>query len=700
MLKFKGLKTKLLFWIGLLIFVSFSISIIVTGIRATAIISSGTYSEASQMASSYANSISNEVNQSMNISRILGQTLCGMVKSKNTDRETVNAILKDILDKDNDLIGTWVCFEPNAFDGKDKEFASKTGNDETGRYIPYYNRSTGSVTLDYLRDYEKQVDGDYYLLAKNTKKEVIMEPFKYKVQGVEIFVTSLVVPIIVDGKFIGAAGVDMSLDAFKSSISKIKPFDTGYASLISNKGIYVANADTKQIGKAIDTSTEFKTMRDDVIGGKSGNLQTTSSIDKSPIYQVYAPINIGETKTPWSLAISVPMSKITEKTNEIRYYSIAISIVSLIIVLGALFVIVDRISRPIKTTTGMLKDIAQGEGDLTKRLNIKTGDEIEELAFWFNTFVSKIEELVAKVKDNAANLYDASNQIAVVMEQSNKGMEYIAGSISEVSTSVESNASIVEETSASIEEFSRSTDIISEQANVAYKNSIEILKSAQQGSENVKEVVNVIGMVKDATDKVYLTVEELKVSSDKIGEIVSIITGISEQTNLLALNAAIEAARAGEQGRGFTVVADEVRKLAEESKESALRISGLVTEIQKKSQEADTSIKEGNEFVKIGVEKTKLTNENFDSILNAIENISSKIEIMSKSSEEQTLISKDMIKAMDEISKSTMNSSGEIQEINAVIEEQVSAFEEITASVDEVNNMISVLRDQTDRFKV
>jgi methyl-accepting chemotaxis protein len=375
-------------------------------------------------------------------------------------------------------------------------------------------------------------------------------------------------------------------------------------------------------------------------------------------------------------------------------------IASIIVSLSFGIYISFLITKPIIKTTHMLNNIAEGEGDLTQRLEVTAKDEIGELSKWFNLFVTKIQNLVNQVKNNAYTLSESSEQVSIAIEQANQGIENIAHEMSNVSSSIQTNASIIEEATANIEEMANSSQIIYSEIEVASKNSTNVLEAANIGANNINEVVTSINKVKESTENIFKIIGDLKNSSYEINEIVTIITGISEQTNLLALNAAIEAARAGEHGKGFAVVAEEVRKLAEESKNSAEKISLLIQEIQEKTTNADILIKDGQEYVKISVEKTNNTNNQFKNILNSIQEINDKIDMVSNLAKQQSEISNDISRAIDEMSKTTQDNASASEEINQVIQDQVSAFEEIGASIEELSSMSKMLKEQADKFKV
>jgi methyl-accepting chemotaxis protein len=396
-------------------------------------------------------------------------------------------------------------------------------------------------------------------------------------------------------------------------------------------------------------------------------------------------------------------NSILNMTNETSQSIQKIIIISALVIVAVALLfcafISGLITRPIYAANHMLQDIAEGEGDLTKKLAVDTKDELGTLAIWFNLFTEKIKEIVSLVQSNANTIAESSEELAAATEQANQGMESIAREITTITDGLQNNASIIEEATASIQEMASGAMIVSQESEDAARNGQEVLSSAIYGADKLKEVVDAIDNVQQSSNSMSSVIGDLKESSNRINEIASLITGISEQTNLLALNAAIEAARAGESGRGFAVVADEVRKLAEESKHSADDITTLIKGIENKIETAYGVMKKEQELVTTSVAKVKETDLEFKSILHLIEETTEKISVISQAAKQQSEVAKDMTRAMDEISGSTQQSAAASQQISSSIQEQVSTFQEIGASIEEMSNISMMLKEQTNRFK-
>ncbi|MCM1992272.1 methyl-accepting chemotaxis protein [Oceanirhabdus seepicola] len=379
---------------------------------------------------------------------------------------------------------------------------------------------------------------------------------------------------------------------------------------------------------------------------------------------------------------------------------IIMAVISSIIAIICALVLSGIISKPIKSVNILLNDIAEGDGDLTKTLTVKSRDELNEMAHGFNKFVDKIKNLIIKVKEQSDNLNSSVTEINYAIESANNNVQDISVKMDVVSDSVQNNSSLAEEISASIEEISNGAYIVSNEATEIDDDSKSMMSSVNYGVEKLNEVHNSINSVKGSSKEIFDIMKEFNELSSRIHNITNMITDISDQTNLLALNAAIEAARAGEQGRGFAVVAEEIRKLAEESKDSANSITEIVSEINVKSEEAYKKIEEEQDIVDNCVDKATETNAEFKNIIDLIEGIVNKIKNISSLSKNQSNIIEEIARGISDFSQSTQETAVSSDEINNRIEGQAATFEEIGAQSEMLKSLSDNLNELIELFKV
>lgn len=370
-----------------------------------------------------------------------------------------------------------------------------------------------------------------------------------------------------------------------------------------------------------------------------------------------------------------------------------------VVTLGFAFVLASVISKPINNVNVMLQDISEGEGDLTKQLTLNTKEEMGTLAKLFNIFVEKIKEVVIQVKRSAGSLLESTDEIHDAIDQANESIEQISYEVQKMIDGLQNSASVVEETTASIQELSSSAQMIAKEANAVADDSVKVLSASKGGADRLVKVVDSIEQVKMSSESMAGVIGTLKQSSEEIVSIVSIINAIAEQTSLLALNASIEAARAGEHGRGFSVVAEEVRKLAEQSKGSAHKIGNIIKQIAHDIKGASDTMTNEQKLVLNSVKEAHDTNASFGEILTLIEAITGKINRISEGAQQQSQISEEMAKAIDELSHIMQGNVESSEHIGTNIETQVATFEEIAASISELKNMATVLEQETNRFK-
>jgi methyl-accepting chemotaxis protein len=376
-----------------------------------------------------------------------------------------------------------------------------------------------------------------------------------------------------------------------------------------------------------------------------------------------------------------------------------LDVIIFILACAAAVILARRISRPLSQVAESAGNIAKGDLRVVK-IAYSGKDEIGDMIEAFTAMTDNLRQVVSQVAKSAEQVAAASEELTASSEQSAQAAGQVAETVTNVASGASSQLFAVEQAVSVVQEMAAAITNIASNAHHVSAKSEETAKAANEGGEAVGQAENQMQLIKESVAQSAQVVQQLGASSQQIGEIVDVISGIAGQTNLLALNAAIEAARAGEQGRGFAVVADEVRKLAEQSHEAAQKIAVIIHEIQGNTNEAVTKMNRGTNEVAKGTEVISATGERFNFITEMIEQLNRQIQDIGSAAEVLSASSDNVVHSVDSVKIVAAQTAGDTQTISAATEEQSASMEEIASSSQALANMAGELQVIVSQFRL
>ncbi|MEI2700831.1 MAG: methyl-accepting chemotaxis protein [Baekduia sp.] len=661
-------------------------------------------------------------------SEIAGAMAAQAATVPSADRTTFKQLIQGISKTHNELNGVYYQFEHDQF-GKDADYAGQ--ETPTGMFAPYWYWEEGKLVYAPADDSEDPLDGnDWWAVPKTTLTQAVIDPYVDPNNGV--MMTSYVHPILTGKTFRGVAGVDYALSDVQKFVGGLKVLDSGYSFLVTGGGKFITAEKKGWAGKATLARLkrdDLEPMRKAIAAGKPGQIEAADPFGDAASIVTWAPVDPGG----WALVTVAPRDEAMAPVTELRNRLLLIGAIALIVTLGVLAFLINRLLAPLGALVERLRALARddapelaagltamADGDLTREvapstepLHVRGQDGVAIATIALNDVIERTREateayeqtraglaaMVGDVAEGAAQVAGTSQQVAGTSAQAGTSAEEIAGAMTDVARGAERQVEMIHSANAGA---GRVADAVRDSATHAQATADAARSArdlAQDGAARAAEATAAMEQVREVSAAVEQAIAALADRSGKISGIAEAITGIAKQTNLLALNAAIEAARAGDQGRGFAVVAEQVRVLAAEVQEAAAAIGELTEAIESETAHTVETVSAGSERADASALVVTEAQQAFAAIAAAIDDVTARAQEISAVAERVAVDTEAVQRDIAEVAAVAEQSSASSEQVSASAHESTDATRQIAGAAERLTGAATNLDSLVSRFR-
>jgi methyl-accepting chemotaxis protein len=650
-------------------------------------------------------------------------------------RPLFNSMIESVIERNSDISGIWCIWEPDALEGDDQLYLGTPGTNDAGRFAPYWYREENVIETYPLDDFDLPTQDDYYTLSKVDGKGTLLDLSIDEVGGEMILNMSITASIYKGSTLLGIIGLDFTADNIQELAQSHKPFGTGKSAIYSNTGTIASHFNPGYVGMPMQETEQdmagpyFNKMIEAVLSGTPFYFTNYFPEENMDMDIIIAPITVAESNVTWSYAVVIPRKTIMAPVYTMISIIIIMSIAIFAFIITAAVILGRSLTKPLILITNSLKDISEGEGDLTRSLEIKTKDEIGSLAQHFNVTIEKIRILIKTIQNKVTALTNTGFELSVNMNKTADAVNQISSkfeniksliaiqeekadkadkAVGEINTSINNLYTLVGEQAANVDTSSSAVEEMT--ANIR-----SVTNTLLSNSTNFLDLSNAAETGKSGLQAVAEKIAAITKLSEGLLEINAVMNNIASQTNLLSMNAAIEAAHAGESGRGFAVVADEIRKLAESSSQQSKTTSVMLKEIKDSIENITKSSDEVITHFEAIDTKVKIVTEHNQNIQHAMEEQEAGgtqiLEAVSRL-KDVTLSVKEGTEKMSEAGRRVIKETGEFISVSDQVVDGMNdiisvTMSQIKSAVENVNEMsrennanFEDLKNETAKFKV
>jgi methyl-accepting chemotaxis protein len=636
-------------------------------------------------------------------------------------RDRFDAMLLGVMSSEPAITNLYMVWKPNAVDGMDFKYIDRSGSTHTGQYAITYSRESGSIKSRATTDVDNCMA---YFSGPNSKRDRVENPFPRKLEnGKDAILLRMMVPIINrrTNETVGGVGVLLDISGIQAHVMEVLEEHKEFSAMTiySGNGFVLGSYRPEKIGKMlvdVDKSSYGITIEDVQRAIEKGeNFYASNYVPEiGSVLHIYVhPIKIGSSDMNWAIMIGVNEEHVLGDVHRLSRFMIFLALLSIAGTVAIIILVLHAMTKPLVKVTDALKDISEGEGDLTHSLAIESEDEIGDLARYFNSLLNTLRNPISDTKMVVNSLAAAAEELsAVSRELSTASVETVgqattvASTTEEMAVNINAMASGAEEASVNANDVASAAEEMSTNMNTIAAAVEEMSASIREIASNAEEARKVAVEATAKSNDATSTMGKLGLSAKEIGQVTDVIKKIADKTNLLALNATIEAASAGEAGKGFAVVAGEIKELATQSAQSADDIARRIDGIQGETSNAVDVINEVSDIIVKINQSVEAIAGHVDQQTKAANEISSNVSQASIGSKrvasaisEVAKGSHDIARNAGEAAKGATDVSKNVVTVNDAAKESSHGATQVDTSAHELAKMAEHLRNIMSKFK-
>ncbi|WP_334180642.1 HAMP domain-containing protein, partial [Pseudoxanthomonas sp.] len=389
----RSIATRVMYGTAVVALLAFGVAAAASYLRSSQSLLAGARTTMEGLAGLEAQRIEGELTGAFDTNEALAGALLALRAGDGPSRTVASAIFKRQLEAHPEWVGVGTLWEPDAFDGKDADYRTAEGHDDTGRFMSYWAWSDGAPLLEALRDYEVPGAGDWYLKPRELKRPVVAEPYIYKIAGKDVLMTTLSTPVLDEGKYVGVMTVDFALQSLQERIARLTPMDAGFVRLLTPAGVVIADQDAASVGKPFAGAQAAEVMKQ-IAAGEPVFRESANAAGEA-VMEAYVPLQIGDAQERFALGVVVPRAVLMQEARAVLWTVIAVGVLGAALLCGAVFWLLRRqVATPLAGAVRIADDIARGK--LDSQIDAGGDDEIGTLMKAMRSMQANLRERIER----------------------------------------------------------------------------------------------------------------------------------------------------------------------------------------------------------------------------------------------------------------------------------------------------------------